>query len=101
MISYALFCQLRELFDQKHLHAAQVADQLKLDPRTVALWMERPSYRQRRGVKRPSKLDPFKGRIVTLLERHPYTAQQVLQEIRTQGYAGASPSLSWCSVTAA
>jgi transposase len=88
MISYSVFCQLRELFDQKHLNAAQVADELKLDARTVALWMARPSYRQRQGVKRPSKLDPFKGQIVTLLERHPYTAQQVLQEIKTKGYAG-------------
>lgn len=88
MISYAVFCQLRERFDQRHLNAAQVADELKLDPRTVALWMVRPSYRQRQKVKRPSKLDPFKGQIVTLLERHPYTAQQVLQEIKNQGYAG-------------
>ena len=88
MIGYALFCQLRELFDQKHLSVAQVADELKLDPRTVAIWMARPSYRQRQSVKRPSKLDPFKGQIVTLLERHPYTAQQVLQEIKAKGYAG-------------
>ena len=88
MIGYALFCQLRELFDQKHLGVAQVADELKLDPRTVALWRTRPSYRQRQSVKRPSKLDPFKGQIVTLLERHPYTAQQVLQEIKAKGYAG-------------
>jgi transposase len=88
MIGYARFCQLRELFDQKHLSVPQVADELKLDPRTVAIWMARPSYRQRQSLKRPSKLDPFKGQIVTLLERHPYTAQQVLQEIKAKGYAG-------------
>jgi transposase len=88
VISYSLFCQLRELADQKRLTVAQIADELKLDPRTVALWVARPTYRQRQGVKRPSKLDPFKGPIVAMLERHRYTAQQVLQEIRTQGYTG-------------
>ena len=75
MISYSLFCQLRELADQKRLTVAQIADELKLDPRTVALWVARPTYRQRQGVKRPSKLDPFKGPIVAMLERHRYTAQ--------------------------
>ena len=40
------------------------------------------------SAKRPSKLDSFKGQIVAQLERHPYTAQQVLQQLKTQGYAG-------------
>jgi transposase len=88
MISYSVFCQLRELADQKHLTVAQIAQALNLDPRTAALWVARPTYRRRQQVKRPSKLDPFKGQIVGLLERHPYTAQQLLQQIRTQSYAG-------------
>jgi transposase len=37
---------------------------------------------------RPSKLDPFKGQIVAMLERYSYTAQQILQQLRQQGYAG-------------
>ena len=89
MISYSVFCQLRELADHKHLTVAQIADELKMDPRTVALWVARPTYQQRQGVKLPSKLDPFKGPIVAMLERHPYTAQQVLQEIKPKGYRGA------------
>jgi hypothetical protein len=31
---------------------------------------------------------PFKGRIAAQLERHPYTAQQLLQPLQSQGYAG-------------
>jgi transposase len=88
MISYSVFCQLRELSDQKHLTVPQIADQLKLDPKTTAKWVACPTYRPRHSAKRPSKLDPFKGQIVTLLERHPYTAQQVLQELRTKGFVG-------------
>jgi transposase len=90
MIGYAVFCQLRELADHKHLTVAQIAGELGLDPRTVALWLSRPAYQRRRGSQRQraSKLDPFKGQIVALLERHPYSAQQLLQQLKTQGYAG-------------
>jgi transposase len=88
MISYTVFCQIRELADQKHLTVAQIAQELKLDSRTAAFWVARPAYQQRQSVKRASKLDPLKGQIVAMLERHPYTAQQVLQEIRTRGYTG-------------
>jgi transposase len=88
MISYSVFCQLRELADQKHLTIPQIADELRLDPKTVAKWVPRTSYQRRQSAKRSSKLDPFKGQIVGLLERHPYTAQQVLQQIKTHGYAG-------------
>lgn len=88
MIGYSVFCQLRELSDQKHLTVAQISKELKMDPRTVALWLARPSYQRRQSVKRPSKLDPFKGQIVALLERHAYTARQILQRLKTQGYTG-------------
>jgi transposase len=88
MISYTVFCQLRELADQKHLTVAQIAEELKMDPRTVAIWVDRPTFQPRQCGKRPSKLDAFKGPIVAMLERHPYTAQQVLQEIKTKGYDG-------------
>ena len=42
----------------------------------------------RQVAKRPSKLDAFKGQIVAQLERHPYSAQQLLQQLKTQGYTG-------------
>src|SRR5205807_2249863 len=69
VISYAVYCQLRELADQKHLTVTQIAQELQLDPRTVAFWVARPTYHQRQSVKRASKLDPFKGSIVAMLER--------------------------------
>jgi transposase len=88
MIDYSTFCQLRLLLDEKHLSAAQVAAQLKLDPKTVAKWVSKTSYTGRERSKRPSKLDPFKGQIIARLESHPYSAQQILQQIRTEGYTG-------------
>lgn len=88
MIDYPTFCQLRMLLDEKHLTTAQVAVELKLDPKTVANWADRTSYQQRQRSKRLSKLDAFKGQIVALLERHAYSAQQLLQQLKPLGYAG-------------
>jgi hypothetical protein len=88
MISYELFCQIRPLADQQQLNAAQIAAKLHLDGKTVAKWMNRPNYQQRQKVKRPSKLDSFKGQIVALLETHPYSSQQIFQRLKSQGYTG-------------
>jgi transposase len=88
MIDYQTFCRLRQLYDEKGLNVSQIAAELQLDPKTVAKWIEQPTYQPRQGTKRPSKLDSFKGQISALLERHPYTAQQLLQQLRQQGYAG-------------
>jgi transposase len=88
MIDYSTFCQIRELSTEKHLTVAQIAAELKLDPRSVAKWVAQSSYQKRKKAKRPSKLDSFKGQIVALLERHSYSAQQVFQQLKSQGYAG-------------
>lgn len=63
MISYALFCRLRQLHDQQHLNAAQIARELQLDGRTVAYWIAQPTYLPRGHVPRTSRLEPFKGAV--------------------------------------
>jgi transposase len=84
MIDYPTFCRLRQLHDERGLKASPIAAELHLDPKTVEKWVDQPTYQPRQGTQRPSKLDAFKGQIVALLERHPYTAQQLLQQLRTQ-----------------
>lgn len=88
MIDYETFCRLRQLYDEKGLKVSQIADELHLDPKTVERWIDQLTYQHRQGTRRASKLDSFKGQISALLERHPYTAQQLLQQLRQQGYAG-------------
>lgn len=88
MITYQTFCQLRLLCDQQHLKPSQIAAELQLSRPTVEKWISQLTYERRLEHQRPSKLDAFKGQIVALLERHPYTAQQILQQLKTQGYAG-------------
>jgi transposase len=89
MISYQTFCQIRALAQEKKFSAAQIATELNLNLKTAEKWMARSTYQPRRAAKRSSKLDPFKQQIIALLERYAsYTAQQILQEVRTQGYQG-------------
>lgn len=88
MIDYHTFCEIHRLRDQEHLTLAQISTRLQLACPTVQKWAQRATFQKARTPKRPSKLDPFKGVIVALLGRHPYTAQQILQQLRTQGYGG-------------
>ena len=88
MIDYHRFCQIKDLHDQQGLNAAQIAGVLSLDPRTVAYWLRQERFRPRKSGPRTSKLDPFKPQIVQMLEKYPYSAAQVLQRLRAQGFAG-------------
>jgi transposase len=88
VIDYETYCRIRFLHDQKGLKASQIAQELNLDSQTVSKWIHQTRYQPRQTPQRPSKLDPFKGQIVALLERYSYTAQQILQQLRPQGYAG-------------
>src|SRR3989440_7065567 len=88
MIDYACFCQINHLHEQQGLSAAQIAATLALDPRTVAYWLTQERFRPRKATPRASILDPFKAPIVRMLEQCPYSAAQVLQHLREQGFAG-------------
>jgi transposase len=88
MIHYQTYCQIRHLFTEKRLSLREIARELKLDFKTVCKWAKRESFQKAPCPKRDSKLDPFKGQIVRLLERHPYSARQIFQQIKEAGYGG-------------
>ena len=88
MIDYQTYCQIRHLLLEKKLGLRQIARELKLDLKTVRKWAQRESFQKAKAPKRPSKLDPFKGPIIRLLEHHDYSARQIFQQIREQGYQG-------------
>lgn len=88
MIDYQTYCQIRELYTVRKLTLRQIARELKIDFKTVWKWAKRESFQKAPLAKRPSKLDPFKGEIVRLLERHDYSAQQIFQQIKESGYTG-------------
>lgn len=88
MIDYQTYCQIRHLFLEKKLGLRQIARDLKLDLKTVRKWAGRASFQKVPLPMRPSKLDPFKGQIVRLLERHDYSARQIFQQLGELGYPG-------------
>jgi transposase len=88
MISYEIWCKIRDYLDHQHMSHAQIATALHLHPRTVSSWAGLLHYEERKSVVRPSQLDPFKGQVIKLLDTHPFTAQQVLQRLREAGYPG-------------
>src|SRR6516225_1669803 len=88
VINYETFCRIHDCHDRQGLTIAQTARALGLHPRTVAKWLARARFEPRRSVKRHSMLDPFKGRITRLLDTHPYSAQQIFQRLREEGYCG-------------
>ena len=88
MISYEIWCQIRDYRDRQGLTLNQIAKALQLHERTVSTWAALSHYEARKRVARASVLDPFKGQVTRMLDTHPFSAQQVFQRLREAGYAG-------------
>jgi transposase len=88
MIDYDSFCKIKKLHQQDALKVSQIAAIMALDVRTVAKWLAKERFHSRQERSRTSILDPFKDEIVRLIEKHPYSATQVYQLIKEQGYSG-------------
>ena len=88
MIDYETFVKIKVLKDQHALKCSQIARELNLDCRTVEKWLDQKQYQQRKSPQRGSKLDPFKGQIVRMLESYPYTAAQIFQRLREDHFDG-------------
>jgi transposase len=90
MINYEMYCKIKDCHERQGLTIAQIARAVGVHPDTVAKWVKRPQYQARQPARRASRLDPFKARIVGLLERHPYSAQQIFQRLREEGFEGGA-----------
>ena len=88
MIDYETFARIRDCRDRQGLTITQIARTLGLHRQTVAKWLARSRFERPRPPPRNSLLDPFKGRITRLLDTHPYSAQQIFQRLREEGYGG-------------
>lgn len=88
MIDYETYVQIRNYSERDGLNHSQIADALGLDQRTVARWVNEKRYQPRKSAQRQSKLDPYKNDILRMLEKHPYSAMQIFQRIRENGFTG-------------
>jgi len=88
MIDFETFLKIKHLHRHDGLKTSQIADELGCDDRTVSKWLNENQYRPRKPSVKGSKLDVFKDDIIRMLEAHPYSAVQVLQRIREDGFDG-------------
>lgn len=88
MIDYETFAKIKHHAEQDGLTIQQIAETLDVSWHTVAKWVDKPRFEQRKSSPQPSKLDPYKDYIQRLLEKHDYSAQQILQRLRNEGYEG-------------
>lgn len=88
MIDFATYSKIHYMRHTQKLSISQIAAEISLDEKTVAKWLCRKRFEARKGKGRSSKLDPYKAIIRTWLEKHDYSAQQVFQLLREQGYVG-------------
>jgi transposase len=96
VIDYETFCKIHDCHDRLGLTIVQTARALGLHPQTIATWVARAHFEPRRSRPRKSVLDPFKPRITRLLDTHPYSAQQIFQRLREEGYGGGATILRDC-----
>lgn len=89
MINYELFHKIKHLSQTDGLTPPQIAEALSLDVRTVSRCLLAKQFKPREASQQASKLDPFKDAVLRMLEQHPYTAQQVFQKIREEGFTGS------------
>lgn len=88
MINYETYCKIIDYVSGAQLNLVQTARTLDLDARTVAKWAKCSHYRARRNTPRSSRLDPFKDRVLLLLEGFPYSAQQIHRRLCEEGFDG-------------
>jgi len=86
MIDYTTWCEIRRL-SETGMNAPQIARSLGLNAKTIQKWVDQP-YARRKASARSGKLDPYKAQIVRMLDQEAYTGEQILREIRKQGYPG-------------
>jgi len=88
MIDYETYAKIRTYINDYGLKYRQAAEKLQLDQRTVARWANQDKYLPRKITPKKSKLDPYKEEILSMLEKHPYTASQIFQKIKENGFNG-------------
>ena len=88
MITYELYCRIKDGHARQGLTVAQIARALGLHEQTVVKWLACEQFHPRQSAPRSSRLDPFKDQVIRLLETHPYSAQQIYQRLRESGFEG-------------
>lgn len=93
MTDYETFHAIKHLHENEHLNVSQISRELKLSRPTVRRQLAKKKYEKTVRPLRSGKLDPYKDIIRSYLNRHDYTAVQVFEMIKEEGYEGGSSIL--------
>jgi transposase len=88
VIDYETYAKIHDCRDRQGLTITQIARTLGVNRKTVTKWLARSRYAPQQRHPRSSILDPFRPRITRLLDTHPYSAQQIFQRLREEGFSG-------------
>lgn len=94
MVDYHMFCEIKRLYTEKKLNSNQIGKVIGIDQKTAARWIRRDRFVKNRGNPRISVLAAYKKRIQSLLDIHPYTAQQIFNMLKDEGFKGSYSVLS-------
>lgn len=73
---------------QRGVYQKDIAEELKVHPKTVSRAIQRQGAPEQERVKRGSKLDAHKGKVDQLLSEGVWNAMVILREIQAEGYEG-------------
>ena len=99
MITPAQRAEIRRLYFGEHWKIGTIAAALAVHHETVRAALQHETGGLRRGVSRPSALDPFLPFIRDILTQYPRLRATRLHEmLRLRGYPGSGPcrSAGWC-----
>ncbi len=93
MSTYNKHRLIHELAEDEGLNATQISGRLNISTKTVNRHLKTARHSPPERRVRHLKIDPYKKQIKQLLERHEYTAVQVFQMIKAEGYSGCESML--------
>jgi transposase len=90
MIDLELHARIRRLFFAEHWKVGTIATELGVHHETVRGAIEADRFTRTRTAVRPSILDPYRGHIREILDKHPKLRSTRLHDmIKGRGYAGS------------
>ena len=89
-----MFCEIKRLYNVEKLNFKQIGRTLNIDDKTAARWIRRENFEQRQGKSKASILSVYKKKIHMLLDKHPYSAEQIYNMLKEEGYNGSYSTVS-------
>ncbi len=88
MIDYNIFHKIKYLYNDEGLSIPQIASQVNLDKRTTEKWLSKEKFEERKKSNTSTKLEPYKLKIKSMIEKHSLSGIQIYQRLKGLGYDG-------------